>query len=182
MASWVSTITLLGYSQPSYSQTTLPLPLPTLPTAATTCSQLQLSGSSVSASGFDSPTPPSNTLDNNLNTRWSNPGLPSFIQYNLGQSRPVCSVDIAWYSGASRTMTFTISFSTDGSTFTNPPPFQSRRTTGLENYDFPDVNAQYVRITVTGNTQTNFASITEVEINAASGETLHQEAMSIHLG
>lgn len=87
MTSWVSTITLLGYSQPTYSQMnvplSLPLPLPTL--TATTCGQLQLSGSSVSASGFESPNTPSNTLDNNLNTRWSNPGLPSFIQYNLGQ-------------------------------------------------------------------------------------------------
>ncbi len=172
MTSWVSTITLLGYSQPTYSQMnvplSLPLPLPTL-TAATTCGQLQLSSSSVSASGFDSPTRPSNTVDNNLNTRWSNLGLPSFIQYNLGQTRSACSVDIAWYNGASRTMTFTISFSTDGSTFTNPVQFQSRSTTGLENYDFPDVNAQHVRITVTGNTQNNWASITEVEINAADG-------------
>jgi F5/8 type C domain len=143
MTSWVSTITLLGFPQPIYAQTNvpllLPLPLPTL--TATTCGQLQLSSSSVSASGFQSPNTPSNTLDNNLNTRWSNEGIPSFIQYNLGQSRPVCSVDIAWYSGASRTMTFTISFSSDGSTFTNPVQFQSRRTTGLENYDFPDINA-----------------------------------------
>lgn len=165
MISWLSTVTLLGYSpQYSYSQTKLPLPLPTL--TASTCQQLQLSASSVTASGFDSPNTPSNTLDNNLKTRWSNTGLPSSIQYDLGQSRLVCSVDIAWYQGTSRTITFTISYSIDGSTFTELPVFQSRRTNGPENYDFEDINAQYLRIEVTGNTRGNLASITEVDIYA----------------
>ena len=170
MISWLSTVTLLGYSpQSSYSQTKLPLPLPTL--TASTCQQLQLPVSSVTASGFDSPNTPSNTLDNKLKTRWSNTGLPSSIQYDLGQSRPVCSVDIAWYQGTSRTITFTISYSIDGSTFTELPDFQSRRTNGPENYDFEDINAQYLRIEVTGNTRGNLASITEVDIYAIDDGT-----------
>jgi hypothetical protein len=142
---------------------------PPPPPPSSTCAQLPLSSASATANGFDSPTPPSNTLDNNLNTRWSNLGLPSFIQYNLGQSELVCNVDIAWYNGNSRTVTFTISFSTDGSTFTNPQTFQSSRTTGPVNYDFPDVNAKYVRITVTKNTANNWASMTEADIYAAKG-------------
>ena len=89
MISWLSTVTLLGYSQPSYSQMKLPLPLPTL--NVSTCQQLQLPASSVAASGFDSPNTPSNTLDNNLKTRWSNTGLPSSIQYNLAQSKTLQS-------------------------------------------------------------------------------------------
>ena len=64
-------------------------------------------------------------------------------------------------------MIFTISFSTDGSTFTDPQQFQSRRTNVPENYDFPDINAQCVKIEVTGNTRGNLASITEVDIYAA---------------
>ena len=32
---------------------------------------------------------PQNTLDNKVNTRWSNLGLPSWIQYNLGSSRRI---------------------------------------------------------------------------------------------
>ena len=184
MISWLSTVTLLGYSpQSSYSQTKLPLPLPTL--NVSTCQQLQLSASSVTASGFDSPNTPSNTLDNNLKTRWSNTGLPSSIQYDLGQSRLVCSVDIAWYQGTSRTITFTISYSIDGSTFTELPVFQSRRTNGPENYDFEDINAQYLRIEVTGNTRGNLASITEVDIYAIDDGALHHlhhlEVMSIRL-
>jgi F5/8 type C domain-containing protein len=163
MISWLSTVILLGYSQPSYSQTKLPLPLPTITTS--TCQQLQLPVSSVTASGFDSPNAPSNILDNNLKTRWSNTGLPSSVQFNLGQSRLVCSVDVAWYQGSSRAITFIISFSTDGSTFTNPQQFQNRRTNALENYDFPDINAQYVKIDVI-NSRSNSASITEADIYA----------------
>jgi hypothetical protein len=42
-------------------------------------------------------------------------------------------------------------------------------TTSLERYNFADVNARFVRITVTGNTQNNWASISEVDIYTADG-------------
>jgi hypothetical protein len=156
MTGWLSTVTLLGFSQSSYTQT---------------CANLAIPGSAVTANGNDGNVP-QNTVDNNLGTRWSNQPLPSFIQYDLGQSRLVCHVDIAWYRGNERTMTFTISTSNDGTTFTNVLPnqgdrFTSRGTTSLERYDFTDVNARYVRITVFTNTQSNYASITEVDIYAA---------------
>ncbi|HEY9387552.1 MAG TPA: discoidin domain-containing protein [Nitrososphaeraceae archaeon] len=157
MTGWLSTVTLLGFSQPSYTQT---------------CANLAIPGSAVTANGNDGNVP-QNTVDNNLGTRWSNQPLPSFIQYDLGQSRLVCHVDIAWYRGNERTMTFTISASNDGTTFTNvlgnqqPNTFTSRGTTSLERYDFTDVNARFVRITVLTNTQSNYASITEVDIYAA---------------
>jgi hypothetical protein len=156
---WVSTITVLGYTQPSYAQTT------------NTCGNLPIGSNDVTAEGFQSGNPPSNTIDNNLGTRWSDPGLPSFIQYDLGQSKLVCSVDIAWYRGNERIMTFTISVSNDGSTFTNVLVNQrsSGATTSPESYDFADVNARHVRITVTANTQVNYAAITEVDIYAADG-------------
>ena len=64
-------------------------------------------------------------LDNNLNTRWSNLGFPSYIQYDLGQSQPICNVDIAWYRGNLRENTFTISVSNDGINFT--PIFSGQR-------------------------------------------------------
>ena len=34
-----------------------------------------------------------------------------------------------------------------------------------ESYDFSDVSARYVRITVNGNTQNTFASIAEIKVN-----------------
>ena len=71
---------------------------------------------SVTASGNDGHVP-ANVLDNNLNTRWSNPGIGSFIQADLGAPKTICSVDIAWYKGNLRENNFVISVSNDGTAF-----------------------------------------------------------------
>src|SRR5215203_564795 len=127
------------------------------------CSIPQISG--VAAIGNDGNVP-QNTLDNNLNTRWSNLGLPSWIQYDLGESQPICSVDIAWYRGNLRVNTFTISVSNDGINYQHIFSGQSSgKTAGLESYNVPDTIGQYMRITVTGNTENSWSSITEVDIN-----------------
>jgi F5/8 type C domain len=130
------------------------------------CSVPQISH--VSATGNDGNVP-QNTVDNNLNTRWSNFGFPSWIQYDLGKSQPVCNVDIAWYRGDLRVNTFTVSVSNDGINFV--PIFSgqsSGRTTGLEPYNVPDTMGRYMRITVTGNTENSWSSITEVRINGGA--------------
>jgi len=128
------------------------------------CSIPQISG--VAAIGNDGNVP-QNTLDNNLNTRWSNLGLPSWIQYDLGESQPICSVDIAWYRGNLRVNTFTVSVSNDGINYQHIFSGQSSgKTTGLESYNVPDTIGQYMRITVTGNTENSWSSITEVGVNA----------------
>jgi hypothetical protein len=121
----------------------------------------------VSAKGNDGHLP-QNTLDNNANTRWSNFGFPSWIQYDLSASQPICEVDIAWYRGNLRVNSFTISASEDGQTFQTIFTGQSSgKTTSPERYDVTDVTAKYLRITVTANTENNnWASITEVRINA----------------
>jgi F5/8 type C domain len=121
----------------------------------------------VSAKGNDGHLP-QNTLDNNANTRWSNFGFPSWIQYDLGTSQPICDVDIAWYRGNLRVNSFTISASEDGQTFQTIFSGQSTgKTTAAERYDVTDVKSKYLRITVTVNSENNnWASITEVRINA----------------
>ena len=45
---------------------------------------------------------PLNVMDNNLNTRWSNLGIGSWIRLDLGVQKVICSVDIAWYKGNER--------------------------------------------------------------------------------
>src|ERR687897_3446562 len=133
---------------------------------AQTCSAPRVS--SVTAKGDDGNVP-QNTLDNSLNTRWSNHGFPSWIQYDLGGSQPICSVDVAWYRGDLRANAFTISVSSDGINFT--PKFSgqsSGKTIGLERYDVPDSMGRYVRVTVTGNTENSWSSISEVRINGGA--------------
>ena len=60
------------------------------------------------ASGNEPGYPPSNAIDNNLNTRWTNLGLGSWIQVYAGSGKVICSVDIAWYRGNFRHVDFVI--------------------------------------------------------------------------
>jgi len=116
------------------------------------------------ASGSQTSFPPSNVLDNNLNTRWSNLGKGSWIQVDLGASKNICSVNIAWYKGNERQNNFDISTSKDGTTFTKVITSKSSGTTlNLEKYTFPITNGRYIKVTVNGNTQNDYASITEIK-------------------
>ncbi|HXW12761.1 MAG TPA: discoidin domain-containing protein [Nitrososphaeraceae archaeon] len=124
--------------------------------------------SGVTASGNDGNVP-SNVLDNNLNTRWSSHGIGQWIRADLGSTKNICSVDIAWYAGNARQYHFVIATSTDGTTFTNKFSGDSSGTTlNSEKYTFAATDARYVRITVNGNTVNNWASMTELDVYGSS--------------
>jgi hypothetical protein len=143
-----------------------PTPTPT-PTPATV--EVTPPAGGVSASTNDSNVP-ANTVDDNLNTRWSALGNPQWIQYDLGASRKVAHVKIAWYNGNTRRSTFDVQV---GDTAVGPWTVvlsgrQSGGTsTALETYDFTDTNGRYVRIVGHGNTTNLWNSITETQIFAA---------------
>ncbi|MGB6673551.1 MAG: discoidin domain-containing protein, partial [Candidatus Nitrosopolaris sp.] len=126
--------------------------------ATASCQKLPIA--SIIASGNDGNLP-TNVLDNNLNTRWSNLGVGSFIQADLGGQKTICSVDIAWYRGNPRVNNFAISVSSDGTSFTNVFTGKSSGTTlSAEKYSLPtSVTTRFVRVTVNGNTENNWASI-----------------------
>jgi F5/8 type C domain/Calcineurin-like phosphoesterase len=126
---------------------------------------IQNANTSASQTGF----PGTNVLDDNLDTRWSNNGVGSWIQLDLGISNKVCDISIAWYKGNERQNNFVISTSNDGIKFSNVLSSKSSGSTpNLEKYDFADTNARYIRITVNGNTLNTYASITEVSLNTVS--------------
>jgi F5/8 type C domain-containing protein len=126
--------------------------------------------SKVTANGNEDVHPPSDAVDDDLATRWSNLGLGSWIQTDLGSEMTLCSVDIAWYKGNERINTFDISVSGDGSTFTKVFSGKSSgTTTSFEKYNLVSTTpgipgVRYVRITVTGNTQTDWVSISEIVV------------------
>ncbi len=135
------------------------------PVIAVPCPCVNLSLSGATASGFESPNVPANAIDNSFSTRWSNQGVGSWITVDLGQQKTVCNVDIAWFRGNIRASHFIISLSTDNTSFTNVfSGDSSGTTTAPETYDFADTSARYVRITVNGNTQNDFASILEIDV------------------
>ncbi|MCP3140514.1 discoidin domain-containing protein [Pyxidicoccus xibeiensis] len=122
----------------------------------------------VTASGDDGNVP-QNVLDGLLSTRWSSLGAGQFITADLGSVKTVCSVSVAWYRGDVRRNTFTLSVSEDGSTFTEVFSGQSSGTSAaLETYDIPDGSARYVRVTVNGNTDNLWASVSELGVQGSS--------------
>jgi hypothetical protein len=136
-----------------------------IPQSSANCTNLSLS--KAEASGSERRYPASNAIDNKLNTRWSNVGLPSWIEVDLGSSQNVCYVDISWYRGNLRVNTFTISTSNDGDNYEDIFTDDSSGTTkSFERYNVPpDTKARFLRITVTGNSEgNNYASISELDV------------------
>ena len=113
-----------------------------------------------------------NVLDTNQSTRWSGKGNGTWIQADLGSEKPIKSVGIAWYKGASRQSNFEISVSntTEGKDFVKLFTGQSSgRTDSTERYDTKGIQGQYLRITINGNTDSktsarDWASITTLEV------------------
>ena len=112
---------------------------------------------------------PQTRLTATLGTRWSNLGVGSFITANLGSAKTVSSVVIAWYNGASRTYNFVISTSADGTAFAPKFTGTSALSSSFQSYDIPDTSAQYVRVTVNGNSQNNWVSISEINLFGVNG-------------
>src|SRR6476620_4459503 len=138
---------------------------------ATTCANIPISAAT--ANGAQSTNPASEAVDNDAATRWSNEGLGSWIRLDLGSLKTVCSVDISWFNGNQRVNTFEIAVSNDGNTFTKI--FSSKSsgtTTAAEKYDVPDSQGRYVKITVTGNTQSDWVSINEIDVFGTSSTPL----------
>jgi hypothetical protein len=111
---------------------------------------------------------PAQAIDGKLDTRWSGFGKGQWLKLDLGTTlKPVDKVKIAWYQGDQRSNKFEIHTSIDGTTFTKQVGMDSvKGSTGLTDYAITPVTApiRYVKIIVNGNTQNDWASISEVEI------------------
>ena len=150
---------------PTPTPTPSPTPSPT-PTSPAGPVDITPPGSAVTASTHDGNIP-ANTVDNLLSTRWSANGDGQWIQYDLGATRTVSSLRVAWYNGNLRRSTFDalVSGSPTGpwtTLFTGRQ--NSGTTTQLETQDFTDTPGRYFRIVGHGNTVNGWNSVTEVEI------------------
>ena len=115
---------------------------------------------------------PANTVDNNLNTRWSAEGDNQWIAYDLGSARTVGYARIAVYQGNQRRNVFDIQTSGNGSSWTTIWSAESSGTTTQEQtYDFPDVQTRYIRYLGHRNSINNWNSLTEVSIFATPSTT-----------
>lgn len=123
----------------------------------------------VTAIGNQEGNTPENTIDNNLDTRWSQAGLNQWIRYDLGEVRNVRAVDVAFYQGAQRKSYFDIMLSVNGTDYTTVlAGCESCGTTDqLERFSFDVQPARYVMLNCNGNSQggANWNSITELRVS-----------------
>jgi hypothetical protein len=113
---------------------------------------------------------PANVLDNNLNTRWSASGDGQWIQFCLNTPTIVSGVQIAFLNGTTRTSSFDILTSTDGSNWNIQATglMSSGTSLNLETFSITPTTAKYVRIVGHGNSVNAWNSYTEVRIQTSS--------------
>ena len=124
-----------------------------------------VAGSAVTASTHDGNVP-ANTVDGSLATRWSASGDGQWIQHDLGASKRVAFVKVAFYNGSARTFTFDIQTSTNSTSWTTARAGAvSALNNNLQTFEFTDVgDARYVRLVGHGNSSNAWNSYTEVEV------------------
>ncbi|HJT83307.1 MAG TPA: discoidin domain-containing protein [Nitrososphaeraceae archaeon] len=150
---------------------------PTMPGSPSPCPLLKIPPSHVTSLGSSLVNPVENLVDNNPSTKWSNLGLGSWIQFDLGQEKQICDIGISWYKGDIRDIDFIVSVSSDGDEFRQIFSSSNSLTTDeIEVYDIPDTVAKYLRITVTGNNMNNWASINEINL---FGKPIQKESLTL---
>ncbi|EAQ42774.2 alginate lyase precursor [Polaribacter sp. MED152] len=113
---------------------------------------------------------PENTLDGDDSTRWSanSSNGSAYLTYNLYCKKTVTSVKIYFHKGDSRTSSFKIATSVDGTNFTDVTGIltSSGTTVGFEDFDFsPFQEVQFIRIFGYGNSEgSGWNSYEEVQI------------------
>lgn len=104
--------------------------------------------------------------DGNLDTKWAVEGTDQYITFDLGSTKSIRALGVAFPMGNSRNDYFAVGVSEDGSNFEEVYNGGSDgSTTALVPYEFVDtVQARYVRMYVKGNSTNNWNSISEVKI------------------
>ena len=109
----------------------------------------------------------SNTVDNNLDTRWSADGNDGsqWIQYDFGNTVSVSAIDIAFHKGDIRSTYFRIESSNDASTWiTQLDTLSSGDKLEQETFNLNDaITARYIRYVGFGNSSNSWNSVTEID-------------------
>jgi len=117
---------------------------------------------------------PANAVDNSLATRWSGCGDGAWLKLDLGSTRSVGSVKIAWYNGNARVSSFDLQTSSDNINWADVlTNVQSGGTSTAEQaFDFAAVDARWVRYLGHGNSLNAWNSVTEISLFSGQGTTV----------
>ena len=158
-------------TSPAPTTTSAPAPSPS-PTP-TLLPGSQIPAVTASASSYNGITfAPLNAIDNIESTSnyWGTSatnGLPQWLKIDLGYATNINQVVTHFYDGNTRTYTYYIEASTDGSSWT--PIVPAKTASSIVADTFTQVSARYVRITVTGNTANTAAHIEEIKVYQSTG-------------
>jgi hypothetical protein len=141
---------------------TISTPVVTVPPVP---AKITVPGTSVTASSNDGNVP-ANAVDGNLATRWSANGDGQWLQLDLGTTKTLAQLKIAFFSGNTRASIFDVQTSANGTTWTTIATGlrSSGTSTALETFDVPDTATRYIRYIGRGNTANTWNSLSEVEI------------------
>jgi hypothetical protein len=119
---------------------------------------------SVQASDEQTGNPAVQVHDDDLSTRWSAYGRGSQLLVDLGTTRNIHCAKIAWYRGDKRQNEFVISRLNDELTDAVEmyAGTSSGTTSDYESYMFDKVSTRYLIITVYGNSENDWASISDI--------------------
>ena len=109
--------------------------------------------------------PPQNSLDGSGDTRWAANGNHS-ITYDLGGVKSITDISIAFFNANTRSYTFSIDVSVDGSEWTEVLTARSTRKAPFETFAFENVvSAKYVRYNGRGNSDNSWNSFFHFEVH-----------------
>lgn len=112
-----------------------------------------------------------NTLDGDLNTRWSAQGHGEWIQYDMEALLGLVKIDIAFHKGEERSTEFAVLSSIDGlqwSTLWHGAQTELTNTMQSFEVDSGTVQARFLRIVGYGNSENDWISVSEVVIEVSS--------------
>jgi hypothetical protein len=133
------------------------------------CTNLKIRN--VTASGFESDPsdyhPPSDAIDGDSSTWWSNNGKDPWLQIDLDEAQSICGISVEWNKGDSRDYAFEIGISQDGNDYKKI--FEGNNNKGSsepEIYAFDqETNGKYLRVKVTSTSSNDgWVSIKDVNV------------------
>lgn len=110
---------------------------------------------------------PENTIDGDMETRWSSDKSGTVIEYDLGEVKDIKYFGAAFMDGSKRHTMFRIAVSEDGERWKVVRNIKTAGTTeNIEIYDLGEQKARYVRVIGYGNSQGSWFSPRELRIYA----------------
>jgi len=123
-------------------------------------------GSNVTASGFVPDKNPEFTVDDDMETRWSQDENGAWIQYEFDVLTSIYGIDIAWFKADTRKYNFRVLGSINGSEWNELFSGESvlaESESEMTHYMLESDNVNFLRIEVNGNSDgNNFASFYEI--------------------